>query len=60
MEGLLEIRLVKSGASCPRKQREVLVGLGLTKMHKTVIRKNSPEVRGMIRKVLHLVQVKER
>ncbi len=57
---LLEIRQVKSGASCPRKQRKVLVGLGLTKMHKTVVRKDSPEVRGMIQKVPHLVRVKEK
>ena len=56
----LEISLVKSGVSCPEKQRKVLVGLGLTRMHKTVLRKNTPEVWGMIRKVPHLVRVKER
>jgi large subunit ribosomal protein L30 len=56
----LEITQIKSGASCPKTQRLVLVGLGLRRMHKTVVRKNSPEVWGMIRKVPHLVRVKER
>jgi len=59
-EGVLEITQVKSGASCPKTQRKVLIGLGLTKMHKTVIRKNTPEIWGMIRKVPHLVAVKEK
>ena len=60
MAELLEITQVKSGVRCPQKQRQVLVGLGLTRMHKTVVRKNSPEVWGMIRKVSHLVAVKEK
>ena len=59
-EGVLEITQVKSGASRPKTQRKVLIGLGLTKMHKTVIRKNTPEIWGMIRKVSHLVAVKEK
>jgi large subunit ribosomal protein L30 len=55
----LEITLVKSGVGYPEKQRRTLVGLGLTRMHRTVVRKNCPEVWGMIRKVPHLVRVKE-
>jgi large subunit ribosomal protein L30 len=57
---LLEITQVKSGVSQPKTQRKVLIGLGLTKMHKTIIRKNTPEMRGMINKVQHLVRVKEK
>lgn len=59
MGELLEITRVRSGARCPQKQRQVLVGLGLTKTYKTVVRKNTPEIWGMIRKVPHLVRVKE-
>jgi large subunit ribosomal protein L30 len=39
--------------------REALIGLGLTKLHKSVIRQDRPEIRGMIRKVHHLVLVDE-
>jgi large subunit ribosomal protein L30 len=35
------------------------MGLGLTKLHKTVIREDRPEIQGMIRKVRHLVYVEE-
>jgi large subunit ribosomal protein L30 len=55
----LKITLVRSGIGRPRKHKEVLIGLGLTKMHKTVIHTDRPEMRGMIRKVRHLVQVEE-
>ena len=38
-------------------QRATLVGLGLNKMHRTRELEDSPEVRGMIRKVQHMVKV---
>ena len=38
-------------------QRKTLVGLGLNKMHRTVELNDTPEVRGMIRKVQHMVTV---
>ena len=40
-----------------KDQRATLVGLGLNKMHKTRELEDSPEVRGMIRKVQHMVTV---
>jgi large subunit ribosomal protein L30 len=55
----IKITLVRSGIGRPRKHRQVLIGLGLTKLHKTVIRDDRPEIRGMIEKVRHLVQVEE-
>ncbi|WP_169568531.1 50S ribosomal protein L30 [Sneathiella limimaris] len=42
-----------------KSQRATLVGLGLNKMHRTVQVEDTPSIRGMIRKVQHLVQVKE-
>ena len=53
----LRITLVKSSISEPAKVRKVLVGLGLRKMNRSVIRKDTPEIRGMIFKVKHLVEV---
>jgi|UniRef100_UPI003BAD4FFB large subunit ribosomal protein L30 len=41
----------------PKDQRATLVGLGLNKMRRRSTLKDTPEVRGMIRKVQHLVRV---
>ena len=41
----------------PKEQRATLVGLGLNKMHRTVELEDTAEIRGMIRKVQHMVQV---
>lgn len=40
-------------------QRKTLIGLGLNKMHRTSELQDTPEVRGMIRKVQHMVKVTE-
>jgi large subunit ribosomal protein L30 len=53
----LRITLVRSVIGRPQKQREVVKGLGLRKMNSEVIRKDCPEIWGMIRKVHHLVRV---
>jgi len=55
----LKVTLKKSCIGRPQKQRRTLVGLKLTKTHKTVRVKDTPEVRGMIHKVSHLVEVEE-
>ncbi|MHB8791377.1 MAG: 50S ribosomal protein L30 [Desulfobulbaceae bacterium] len=59
MSDTIKITQVKSGLDSTEKIRATLVGLGLTKMNKTVIRKDTPEIRGMLNKVLHLVRVEE-
>jgi large subunit ribosomal protein L30 len=41
----------------PEKHRLVLRGMGLTKVHKTVLLPDTPQIRGMIAKVKHLIQV---
>lgn len=53
----LKIQLVRSLIGRPRKQREVVKGLGLRRIDSVVIRKDCPEIRGMIRKIDHLVNV---
>ena len=59
MAGTLKVTLTGSGIGSTDKIRATLVGLGLTKREKTVIRKDTPEIRGMLRKVEHLVTVEE-
>jgi large subunit ribosomal protein L30 len=55
------IKLTQTGSPIRRTpdQRKTLIGLGLNKMHKSVELQDTPEVRGMIRKVQHMVTVAE-
>jgi large subunit ribosomal protein L30 len=55
----LKITLVKSGIARPGKHKVVLIGLGLKKMNHAVIRLDTPQIRGMITKISHLVKVEE-
>lgn len=41
----------------PQEQRQTLIGLGLNKLHRRRTLEDTPSVRGMIRKVSHLVRV---
>lgn len=60
MSETVTVTLVKSGIGSTERVNATLIGLGLTKLNKKVIRKDTPELRGMIRKVSHLVRVEER
>lgn len=53
----LKITQRKSGIDSPRRQRRTLEALGLRRMHQSVVHEDSPQVRGMIEKVRHLVEV---
>jgi large subunit ribosomal protein L30 len=55
----LKITLIKSYIGRPHKQREILRGMGLWKLNKTVMLKDTPEIRGMVNKVRHLVFMQE-
>jgi len=58
---MAKIKVTQTGSPIRRTsdQRATLIGLGLNKMHRTRELEDSPEVRGMIRKVLHMVSVSE-
>ena len=56
---MLKVKMVKSVITRPEKQRKVLRGLGLNKVNSTVTLADTPEIRGMINKVIHLVSVEE-
>jgi large subunit ribosomal protein L30 len=55
------IKVTQTGSPIRRTkdQRATLIGLGLNKLHRTRELQDSPEVRGMIRKVQHMVTVSE-
>jgi large subunit ribosomal protein L30 len=53
----ITIRLVKSKIACNPLQRATVNGLGLKKINQERTLENTSSVRGMIKKVLHLVEV---
>jgi large subunit ribosomal protein L30 len=55
--GTVKIKWVVSFISCTDDMRQTIRGLGLRRLHQVVERENSPETRGMIHKVRHLVEV---
>jgi large subunit ribosomal protein L30 len=56
-KGTVKIKWVVSFISCTDDMRQTIRGLGLRRLHQVVERENSPETRGMIHKVRHLVEV---
>ncbi len=56
-KGGLKLKLVRSVISTTRYQREVVRGLGLRRINHTVERDDTKEIRGMLDKVRHLVQI---
>lgn len=57
MGGKILVELVRSGIGRAEPQKRTLRGLGLSKLHRKVLLEDTAEVRGMIRRVSHLVRV---
>jgi large subunit ribosomal protein L30 len=55
----IKIRQIGSPIRRPEVQRKMLIGLGLNKMHKVVELEDTPEVRGTLAKLPHMVEVVE-
>jgi large subunit ribosomal protein L30 len=55
----LQIKLVRSAIGFEKSQKETVKALGLNKLHKVVLHNDTPQIRGMIFKVQHLLQVEE-
>lgn len=55
----IKVTQIKSPIGRPADQRATLIGLGLNKMYKTSELEDTAAVRGMIKKVAHLVRVEE-
>jgi len=59
MSATLKITLKRSIVGRPEKHRKTVRSLGLRKLNKTVNLKDTPSVRGMVRKVSHLLEIEE-
>ena len=55
----IKITLLKSGIARPGKHKAVLTGLGLKKLNHSVVRLDTPQIRGMVAKISHLVSIEE-
>jgi len=55
--GSLTLRLARSGICAPLDQKATLRGLGLRRVGQRVVRPDAPDIRGMIHKVRHLVEI---
>lgn len=59
MAAKLKIVLTRSLIGRPDDQKSTVRVLGLTKIHQSVLQEDTPTIRGMLRKVEHLVSVEE-
>ncbi|PWL35681.1 50S ribosomal protein L30 [Marivita sp. XM-24bin2] len=59
MAKTIVVKQVGSPIRRPGIQRQTLIGLGLNKMHKTRELEDTPAIRGMVRKVSHMVEIIE-
>jgi large subunit ribosomal protein L30 len=55
----VRVTLVRSPIGYTKDQKKTVLALGLRRMHQTVEHNDNPALRGMIQKVIHLVQVEE-
>jgi len=55
--GQIQIKLVRSGIGFPAKQKKVIQGLGFTRLNQVITRPDTPQVRGMVFKIRHLVEI---
>ena len=56
-KGTLRLKLAKSGIATPKNQKATIRALGFRRVGEVVERPDTPEVRGRIRKIRHLVEI---
>ena len=55
-KGTVRIRWVRSYIASPVKHKKIVKGLGFTRLNQVVEREDSPSIRGMVKKVPHLLE----
>ncbi|TET47013.1 50S ribosomal protein L30 [candidate division TA06 bacterium] len=55
----LKITQIRSAIGRKKDQKETIKALGIKRLHQTVVHEDSPQIRGMIGRVSHLVRVEE-
>ena len=57
VKGKMKLKWVRSYIAAPMKHKKVVRGLGFTRLNQVIEREDSPSIRGMVKKVPHLVQI---
>jgi large subunit ribosomal protein L30 len=55
----IKVTLLKSSIGFPEPQKATVRALGLHRLHQTVEHKDTPALRGMLAKVVHLISIEE-
>lgn len=55
----IKITQIKSAIDRPKDQKATIEALGIRRLNSPVVKKDSPQIRGMIKKVSHLLKVEE-
>ncbi len=56
-EKTLTVKWTKSAIGYPKDQRETIKGLGFRRLNQTLVLPDRPEIRGMVNRVIHLLEV---
>jgi large subunit ribosomal protein L30 len=59
IDGKIQLKWVRSAICTPEKQKLVIKGLGFTRLNQVIVRPDTSAIRGMVKKVPHLVAVVE-
>jgi large subunit ribosomal protein L30 len=57
--GKIQLKWVRSAICAPKKQKLVVKGLGFTRLNQVIVRPDTAAIRGMVKKIPHLVEVVE-
>jgi large subunit ribosomal protein L30 len=57
MNGKIKVTLIKSTIGRPQKHKDIVAGLGLKKLNNSVEHNDTPEIRGMIAKISHMLNI---
>ena len=55
----LRVTWVRSSIGYPKDQKATVKALGLHRLHQTVVHKDTPALRGMLNKIIHLLKIEE-
>ena len=56
-KGMIRLKWVRSAIAAPVKHKLVIKGLGFTHLNQVIEREDTPSIRGMVKKVPHMVEI---
>jgi large subunit ribosomal protein L30 len=59
VKGTIQLKWVRSAICTPVKQKLVVKGLGFTRLNQVIVRPDTAAIRGMVKKIPHLIEVVE-